>query len=97
MLDGRLLIDAHVHPPRLPTLKAAWMSWAEQFGSPGWRSVFDRDGVVIAPPSGITASRHGASQHSPPRLYLVISLNRYEIRAGNWLFSGGRKKNDLGP
>ena len=49
MLDGRLLIDAHVHPPSLPTLKAAWMSWAEQFGSPGWRSVFDRDGVVIPP------------------------------------------------
>src|ERR1700680_1570115 len=49
MLDGRLLIDAHVHPPRLPTLKAAWMSWAEQFGQPGWRSVFDRDGVVIPP------------------------------------------------
>jgi predicted TIM-barrel fold metal-dependent hydrolase len=47
MLDGRLLVDAHLHPPRLTTVKAPWMSWAEQFGQPGWRSVFDRDGVVI--------------------------------------------------
>src|ERR1017187_4827216 len=47
MLDGRLLVDAHLHPARLPTLKAAWHSWAEQFGQPGWRSVFDSDGVVI--------------------------------------------------
>ena len=47
MLDGRLLVDAHVHPPRLPTLKAAWHGWAEQFGPPGWRAVFDRDGAVI--------------------------------------------------
>jgi uncharacterized protein len=47
MLDGMLLVDAHVHPPRLPTLKAAWMGWAERFGQPGWRSVFDRDGVII--------------------------------------------------
>jgi predicted TIM-barrel fold metal-dependent hydrolase len=47
MLDGRLLIDAHVHPPRLPTIRGAWMSWAEQFGQPGWQSVFNGDGAVI--------------------------------------------------
>lgn len=47
MLDGRLLIDAHLHPPRLSTLKPAWMRWAEQFGAPGWRSAFDADGVVV--------------------------------------------------
>ena len=47
MLDGRLLVDAHLHPARLTTLKAAWHGWAEQFGQPGWRSVFDSDGVVI--------------------------------------------------
>ncbi len=47
MLDGRLLVDAHVHPPRLPTIKASWMRWAEQFGEPGWRSAYDADGTVI--------------------------------------------------
>ncbi|HTJ70781.1 MAG TPA: amidohydrolase family protein [Actinospica sp.] len=32
MLDGRMLIDVHLHAARLPTLKPAWRAWAEQFG-----------------------------------------------------------------
>ena len=32
MLDGRPLIDAHVHAARLPTLKPAWREWAHDFG-----------------------------------------------------------------
>ncbi len=47
MLDGMTLIDAHQHPARLPALKPAWREWAERFGQPGWREVFDADGVVI--------------------------------------------------
>jgi uncharacterized protein len=47
MLDGRLLIDAHVHAPRLTTLKSAWRSWAEQFGQPGWQRTFGEDGTII--------------------------------------------------
>ncbi len=33
MLDGRLLVDAHVHVARLPTLSADWQSWVATFGS----------------------------------------------------------------
>ena len=47
MLDGRMLIDAHLHPARLPTLKPAWRDWAERFGQPGWQTVFDDEGAVI--------------------------------------------------
>jgi uncharacterized protein len=47
MLEGKLLIDAHVHPARLDAVKPAWRAWAEQFGRPGWQSVFGRDGQVI--------------------------------------------------
>jgi uncharacterized protein len=47
MLDGRLLIDAHVHAARLTTLKPAWRSWAEEFGQPGWPDAFGPDGAVI--------------------------------------------------
>ncbi|HCU97387.1 MAG TPA: amidohydrolase [Actinobacteria bacterium] len=47
MLDGRMLIDAHLHPARLPTLKPAWRDWAERFGQPGWQTVFDNEGAVI--------------------------------------------------
>jgi uncharacterized protein len=32
MLDGRLLVDAHVHVARLPTLSADWREWVRAFG-----------------------------------------------------------------
>jgi uncharacterized protein len=32
MLDGRPLVDAHVHAARLSTLKPAWRQWAHDFG-----------------------------------------------------------------
>lgn len=38
------LVDAHMHVPRLSTLRPAWLDWANRFGAPGWREVFDRDG-----------------------------------------------------
>ena len=39
MLDGHLLVDAHVHVPHLATLSPAWLDWARQFGAAG---VLDR-------------------------------------------------------
>lgn len=48
MLDGRLLVDAHVHAPRLGTIAPAWRAWAEQFGHGNpWPEVYDADGVPI--------------------------------------------------
>ena len=47
MLDGLMLVDAHLHPARLPTLRPAWMDWARQYGQPGWEGVYDADGTVI--------------------------------------------------
>jgi len=35
MLDGKVLIDAHVHVPVLGTLKPAWMEWAHDFAPAG--------------------------------------------------------------
>ena len=35
MIDGRPLVDAHVHAARLPTLKPAWRHWAHDFGDAG--------------------------------------------------------------
>ncbi len=35
MLDGHLLVDAHVHVPVLPSLAPAWVAWARQFGATG--------------------------------------------------------------
>lgn len=48
MLDGRLLVDAHVHIARLPTVRPAWREWAEQFGrSHSWQDLFDDEGAPI--------------------------------------------------
>ncbi|MEN3270503.1 amidohydrolase family protein [Pseudonocardia sp.] len=47
MLDGRPLVDVHVHAARLPTLKQAWRTWAEDFGDSGvLDAVYDADGTV---------------------------------------------------
>jgi predicted TIM-barrel fold metal-dependent hydrolase len=47
VLDGKLLVDAHVHIPRLPTLKPAWLAWAERFGPPGLlEQMYDADGTA---------------------------------------------------
>jgi len=48
VIDGHFVIDAHVHAPRLPTLKPAWLQWAHDFaGSYPWSSVYSADGTVI--------------------------------------------------
>lgn len=35
MLDGRLLVGAHVHVPVLPSVAPAWVAWARQCGATG--------------------------------------------------------------
>ncbi|MGQ0623672.1 MAG: amidohydrolase family protein [Sporichthyaceae bacterium] len=48
MLDGRLLIDAHVHAPNLGTLRPAWRAWAHEFGAKlPWPELFDSGGAPI--------------------------------------------------
>jgi uncharacterized protein len=45
MLDGHLLVDAHVHVPVLPSLAPAWVEWARDFGPEGMlERVWDADG-----------------------------------------------------
>jgi predicted TIM-barrel fold metal-dependent hydrolase len=46
-LDRIGLVDAHMHVPRLSTVKPAWLEWAQRFGAPGWRDVFDEKGDPI--------------------------------------------------
>lgn len=48
MLDGLPLIDAHLHPARLPTLKPAWKQWAHDFGGETVLGrVYDEGGTVV--------------------------------------------------
>ena len=47
MLDGRPLVDVHLHAARLPTLKPAWQTWARDFGDGGLLDeVYTADGTV---------------------------------------------------
>ena len=54
MLDGRPLIDVHLHAARLPTLKPSWTQWAHDFGD---REVLDRvyDGAGTMVPAEFDA------------------------------------------
>jgi predicted TIM-barrel fold metal-dependent hydrolase len=45
MLDGHRLIDVHLHPARLDTLKLAWDDWVQDFGSPELAALYV-DGVI---------------------------------------------------
>jgi len=48
MLDGRPLIDVHLHAARLPTLKPAWRQWAHDFGGATLiERVYDADGGIV--------------------------------------------------
>jgi uncharacterized protein len=45
MIDGRMVVDAHMHVPRLSTVTPAWLDWAADFGQDsGWQQVFGDDG-----------------------------------------------------
>jgi uncharacterized protein len=45
MLDGNVLVDAHVHVPVLGSLAPAWLQWAQDFGPDGiLEDVWDPEG-----------------------------------------------------
>lgn len=54
MLDGHVLVDAHLHAAALPTLKLAWRQWASDFGDAAeLELVYRPDGYVD--PAGFSA------------------------------------------
>jgi predicted TIM-barrel fold metal-dependent hydrolase len=54
MLDGHVLVDAHVHLPVFGTLPPSWVEWARRFGRPDtWAQVWDADGRPD--PAGVDA------------------------------------------
>jgi len=72
MLDGRPLIDVHLHAARLPTLKLAWQQWAQRFGDSGvLDEVYDAEGTVDPARFDAYLAREGAdialvlSEYSP--------------------------------
>jgi predicted TIM-barrel fold metal-dependent hydrolase len=49
MLGGRMLVDAHIHLARLPTLKMGWERWAMQSRADGdLTELYDDEGAPVA-------------------------------------------------
>jgi uncharacterized protein len=47
MLDGHVLVDAHLHPARLPTLKLDWRAWVGGFGTDEQvAALYDSEGTL---------------------------------------------------
>lgn len=47
MLDGHVLVDAHLHPARLPTVRPSWHQWTQDLGDPSvLTDVYDGAGRV---------------------------------------------------
>lgn len=46
MIDGRPLVDVHLHPARLPGLKLPWEVWVQDFDSPRLAALYDETGTV---------------------------------------------------
>jgi uncharacterized protein len=48
MIDGMLVVDAHTHVARLPTLSGDWQEWARKFGAGvPMRELFDAEGTPV--------------------------------------------------
>ncbi len=48
MIDGLPLIDVHLHPARMASLKPAWTVWAQGFGNrDAMARVYDGDGTIV--------------------------------------------------
>ena len=63
MIDEHFVVDAHVHTPRLPTLKPAWLDWARDFaGEYPWRTVYDAEGAVIPAAMDELMAREGVDR-----------------------------------
>ena len=48
MIDGKAVVAAHIHVPRLSTVSPAWGQWAADFGKDSpWREAFGPDGDPV--------------------------------------------------
>jgi uncharacterized protein len=72
VLDGRLLVDAHVHVAKLPTLSRDWQDWVATFGGGiAIGALYDGDGVPIPAALDAHFEAEGAdhvllfTEHSP--------------------------------
>lgn len=76
MLDGRPLVDVHLHPARLPGLKLPWDVWVQDFDRPELHALYDEDGAVK--PEGFDALLAGEG------VDIAVVLAEYSPKVTGW-------------
>jgi uncharacterized protein len=76
MLDGRPLVDVHLHPARLPGLKIPWDVWVQDFDRPELHDLYDESGTVK--PDAFDA--HLAAQG----VDVAVVLTEYSPKVTGW-------------
>jgi predicted TIM-barrel fold metal-dependent hydrolase len=75
-LDGRPLVDVHLHPARLGSLKPPWEAWVQGFDSPRLRSLYDDEGVLRPDRFGAFLAGEGVD--------LAVALAEYSPKVTGW-------------
>jgi predicted TIM-barrel fold metal-dependent hydrolase len=60
MLEGNLLVDAHVHVAKLPTLSADWQAWVQTFGGNPVEQLYTSGGDPLPGPIDTFFAAEGA-------------------------------------
>jgi hypothetical protein len=66
VIDGKLLVDAHVHVARLPTLSPDWQEWVRTFGDGvPIDELFDGEGTPRPQSAVVSSARPRSERHHP--------------------------------
>src|SRR6202050_2904523 len=76
MLDGRPLIDVHLHPAHRGGLKLGWNTWVQDFDSENLRALYDSAGAVRPSAFDEMLAAEGVA--------VGVVLTEYSPRATGW-------------
>ena len=76
MLDGRPLVDVHLHPAHRSTLKLPWDTWVGGFDSPALEALYDPSGAVIPAAFDAMLAEEGVDA--------AVVLAEYSPRVTGW-------------
>lgn len=76
MLDGRPLIDVHLHPANLAGLKLSWDVWVQRFDNPRLRALYGEDGAVRPEAFHAYLAEEGVD--------VAVVLTEYSPRVTGW-------------
>jgi predicted TIM-barrel fold metal-dependent hydrolase len=76
MLDGRPLIDVHLHPARRGSLKLSWDTWLQDFDDAALREIYDESGTVRPAAFEAMLAREGVD--------VAVVLAEYSPKVTGW-------------